>query len=79
MLAHVLLDVGDDEVGAEVADDVELGVLLPTDPGLGGHALGRLGAVDRAAHHAVSRADGEQDLGDAGDERDDAPGRHRRG
>jgi hypothetical protein len=79
VLAHVLLHVGDDEVGAEVADELEPGILLAADPGLGDHPLGWLGAVDCAAHHAIPRADGEQDLGDAGDQGDDAPGRHRRG
>ncbi len=55
VLAQVLLDVGDHEVGAERANRVERGVLLAADARLGGDALGRLGAVDRAAGHGVAR------------------------
>ena len=51
---------------------VELRVLLAADPGLGRDAVGRLGAVDRAARHRVAGAEGEEDLRDARDERDDA-------
>ena len=76
MLAQVLLDVGDDEVGAEIPDDFQLGILLAADAYLVGHALGGLRAVDGAPGHRFAHAEGEEHLGDAGDERDDAARRH---
>ena len=61
--------------GREVADQVELRILLAADPRLGGDALRGLRAVHRASDDGVAEAEGKEDLGDAGDERDDSPRR----
>ncbi len=76
VLAQVLLHVGKDEIGAERTDELEVGVLLAPHACLARHPLRGLSAVDGAAGHRVPDAEREEDLGEAGHERDDPAGRH---
>src|SRR5262249_2644649 len=71
MLPHIFLDIGEDQIRLEVTDHIEFRVLLAADPRLGGDPLRGFGAVDGAPDHSVSEPESEEDLRDAGDERDE--------